>query len=201
MSSREKAAYRLAKLVRKAWRQMSNGARMELEPFGTSLPVVQIIKRIVSGEDMSQLEVAQELELEPAALCRLVTELEAQDLVTRRRDPGDKRCVLMTATPSGVALLARTQPRVLASVEAKLSRLTGPERGELCRLLEKLTHDEASIERTLENDASGRPLRSRPAQDRVKRREAASTRPALCRRVAAGPALSGAAASKGGAKL
>ena len=117
---------------------MSNAIRDELEPIGASLPVVQIIKCVAAGGELSQLELAQEIELEPAALSRLVADLEGQRLVTRRRDPGDKRRVLMEATAAGSALLARAQPRVLAGVDAMFSRLTGAERGELCRLLEKL---------------------------------------------------------------
>jgi len=121
---------------------MSNAMRAELEPIGVSLPVVQILNRLASGEDLSQLELAQDLELEPAALSRLLTEMEAQRLVTRRRDPEDKRRVLMARTASAAALLVRAQPRVMAGLGAVFSRITASERAELGRLLEKLARDE-----------------------------------------------------------
>ncbi len=117
---------------------MSNAIRAQLEPMDVSLPVIQIIKRVTADGGLSQLELAQELELEPGALSRLLTYLEAQRLVTRRRDPGDKRRVLMAPTASGTALVARAQPRVSAGVGATFSRLTRVEQGELRRLLEKL---------------------------------------------------------------
>ena len=135
------SAHRLAKLIKRARRQISNAVRSELEPIGISLPIVQIIMRIGSGDDLSQLELAQDLELEPAALSRLLADLEEQDLVKRRRDPGDKRRVLMANTPAGEELLARAQPRVMAGLEALFARLSGREHDELCRLLEKIVRD------------------------------------------------------------
>lgn len=141
MSEREQSAYRLAKLIKKVRRQMSAAIRTELEPIGVSLPVVQVIKSVAASGGLNQLELAQEIELEPAALSRLLADLEAQRLVTRRRDPGDKRRVLLTATAAGLALLARAQPRVLAGVDGLFSRLTRAEHGELCRLLGRLASD------------------------------------------------------------
>ena len=144
MSGREQTAYRLAKLIKKARRQVSNAVRAELDPIGASMPVVQLMKLVISGGDLSQLECSHEIELEPGALCRLLSDLEEQKLVTRRRDPEDKRRVLVAATTSGSALLERAQPRVLAGIDGMFSRLTRAEQGELCRLLEKLTRTEAA---------------------------------------------------------
>lgn len=102
-----------------------------------SLHAVQIIKHAAQSEQ-NQLELARQMELEPAALCRLVVDLETQRLVTRRRDPDDNRRVLVGGTPAGEALMARAQPAVLAAIESVVSRLTRPEQTELARLLEKL---------------------------------------------------------------
>jgi DNA-binding MarR family transcriptional regulator len=147
VSEREQTAYRLAKLIKKARRQVTNAIRAELEPIGVSMPVVQLMKLVISGGDLSQLECSQEIELEPGALCRLLGDLEEQKLVTRRRDPEDKRRVLVAATASGSTLLARAQPRVLAGIDGMFSRLTRTEQGELCRLLEKLTRVAAAPKR------------------------------------------------------
>ncbi len=147
MSERELSAYRLAKLIKKARRQVTNAIRAELEPMGVSMPVVQLMKLVISGGDLSQLECSQEIEIEPGALCRLLGDLEEQKLVTRRRDPEDKRRVLVAATASGSTMLARAQPRVLAGIDGMFSRLTRTEQGELCRLLEKLTRVAAAPKR------------------------------------------------------
>ena len=141
MAAREESAHRLARLVKKARRQVRNTLRDHLTPVGMSLPVVQIIKRVVSGGHLSQLELAQDLELEPAAVSRLVAELESQGFVVRRRDPADQRRLLMTATAKGRALLARAQPLVRTALTSLVSRLTAGEQKQLCQLLEKLCDD------------------------------------------------------------
>ena len=117
---------------------MTNALRERLEPIGTSLPVIQIIKRVVEEGALSQLDLARKIELEPSALCRIVIELESRGLVTRSRDPADNRRVLVTATLAGEALLGRAQPHMRAGLETMASRLTRSERNELCGLLEKL---------------------------------------------------------------
>ena len=117
---------------------MTNALRERLAPLGASLPVIQIIKRVVDEGALNQLDLARKIELEPSALCRIVIELESKGLVRRERDPDDKRRVLVTATPSGAALLARAQPHMLAGLEPIASRLTRSEHAQLCRLLEKL---------------------------------------------------------------
>jgi DNA-binding MarR family transcriptional regulator len=164
---REQTAYRLALLIKKVRRQMSNAIRAELEPIGVSLPVIQIIKRVTTDGGLSQLELALELELEPAALSRLLAYLEAQRLVTRRRDPGDKRRVLMAPTASGTALVARAQPHVSAGIDATFSRLTRAEQGELRRLLEKLACYEEGAPRTAAVAASA--AESAPARKKSSR--------------------------------
>ena len=144
MTSGQHSAYQLACLLKKVRRRIATSIRAELEPIGLSWPVVQIIKRLSSGGDPNQLQLAQDIELEPAALSRLLADLEEQKLVTRRRDPGDKRRVLITVAPPGAALLAKAQPRIQAGVDALFSRLSRAEQGQLCRLLEKLTDEEES---------------------------------------------------------
>jgi DNA-binding MarR family transcriptional regulator len=128
----------LALLIKRARRQLTNAMREHLEPLGTSLHTIQVLKRTTGEEAFNQLELARQTELEPAALCRLLTDLEDQQLIARRRDPQDNRRVLVTATPAGENLIARAQPAVMAGIESVVSRLTRQEQAELSRLLEKL---------------------------------------------------------------
>ena len=157
VSDREPIAYRLAKVIKRARRQMSNAVREQVEPIGTTLHAVQIIKLAVAQGQLSQLELARQVEQEPAALCRLVADLESKRLVVRRRDPEDNRRVLVAATPAGEALLARAQPRVRSGLEGMIRRLTRDEQVALCELLEKLApDDEAPQARTGERGTSWR---------------------------------------------
>jgi DNA-binding MarR family transcriptional regulator len=142
MAERESSAYRLAKLVKRARRQMTNAIRDRLEPTGISLAAVHVIRRITDGGELNQLDLARQIELEPAALHRLVVDLEAKGLVARRRDEVDKRRVLVAPTDAGRTLLARSQPHVHEAIETMASRLTRPKQAELCRLLEALVGDD-----------------------------------------------------------
>lgn len=117
---------------------MTNAVREHLEPAGTSLVTIQVLKHTIGDEPLNQLELARVTELEPAALSRLLIDLEEQRLIARRRDPEDNRRVLVTATAAGQALVERTQPAVLAGIESVISRLSRQEQAELERLLEKL---------------------------------------------------------------
>ena len=112
--------------------------REQLEPLGTSLHTIQVLKRTTGEQELNQLELARQAEMEPAALCRLLNDMEDDRLIARRRDPDDNRRVLVTATPAGEALITRSQPAVLAGIESVVSRLTRQEQTELARLLEKL---------------------------------------------------------------
>jgi len=138
VSARANSAYVLARLLKRARRQVTNAIRERLEPAGTSLVTIQVLKHTIGGEALNQLELARLTELEPAALSRLLIDLEEQRLIARRRDPEDNRRVLVTATAAGQALVERTQPAVLAGIESVISRLSRQEQAELERLLEKL---------------------------------------------------------------
>ena len=138
MSARAKSAYVLARLLKRARRQLTNAVREHLEPAGTSLDTIQVLKHTLGDKPLNQLELARVTELEPAALCRLLIDLEEQRLIARRRDPEDNRRVLVTATLAGQALVERTQPAVLSGIESVISRLSRQEQAELERLLEKL---------------------------------------------------------------
>jgi len=144
VSEREQTAYVLAKLIKRARRQIGNAVRERLEPMGTSLHTVQILRRLTGQGKLSQLDLARQIELEPAALCRRIAELDAEGLVACRRDPDDQRRVLVAATPAGAALLARAEPKAVAGIEALVSRLTRKEQTTLRRLLEKLAPDDES---------------------------------------------------------
>jgi DNA-binding MarR family transcriptional regulator len=128
----------LALLIKRARRQVTNAIRDHLEPVGMSLHAMQIIKHAAAQGELNQLELARQMELEPATLCRLVVEMETQRLITRRRDPEDNRRVLVGGTAAGEALMARAQPAVQAGIQSVVARLTRQEQAELARLLEKL---------------------------------------------------------------
>lgn len=74
----------------------------------------------------------------------LVTGLEADGLVTRRPAPGDRRSVLVAATPKGRRVLQRARARRLGVLTERLAGLPGRDRATLRRaaaLMERLAAD------------------------------------------------------------
>ena len=76
-----------------------------------------------------------------AAVAATLTSLERQGLVRRDRDPGDRRRVVVTMTPSGGRTLQARESSSIDRIEAVLSLLTMAERKRLAAavpLLERI---------------------------------------------------------------
>jgi homoprotocatechuate degradation regulator HpaR len=72
------------------------------------------------------------------SLSRILRDLEARGLLSRRASEEDQRRSLVSLTPAGVALIAEAEPELSAAV-AEMRGLYGPERmAELHRLLAAL---------------------------------------------------------------
>jgi DNA-binding MarR family transcriptional regulator len=66
----------------------------------------------------------------------MVTALLSRGLIERRRDPADRRRLVIALTPAGHRLLARMRPRVAALQDRMLSLLSDGQASELRRSLE-----------------------------------------------------------------
>lgn len=83
----------------------------------------------------TQQALAEALRLDPSNLVGLLNDLESRGLVTRRRDPDDRRRHIVELAPEGLTTL-RAAERRLAAVEDKvLGALTAEERFTLHALL------------------------------------------------------------------
>ncbi len=83
----------------------------------------------------TQQALAEALRLDPSNLVGLLNDLEARGLVTRRRDPDDRRRHIVELAPAGLTTLHGAEQR-LAAVENKvLGALTVDERCTLHALL------------------------------------------------------------------
>ena len=87
---------------------------------------------------LTQNEVATSTGQHPAAISRLLVELEAQGLVRRRRDARDLRRILAELTRRGRERLDGVRPRMDAVIDQQFAAFSDEEREELRRLLSKL---------------------------------------------------------------
>lgn len=77
----------------------------------------------------------------------VVHKLEERALVTRRRNPKDRRSVLVTLTEEGERLRRDAETAVADVQEEILSPLSGEERETLCRLLRTLAEENNHLSR------------------------------------------------------
>jgi DNA-binding MarR family transcriptional regulator len=84
---------------------------------------------------LSQQQLADSLDLDKSHLVGRIDDLEGRALVTRERDPSDRRRHRVTLTPDGKALLDRLRPVARASQQTFLDALSRAEQRSLIALL------------------------------------------------------------------
>ncbi len=87
-------------------------------------------------------------QVSPPSMTRIVSHLEAADLVSRRVDPTDRRVTLLTITAAGTRTLAEMRSRKQAFLAARLAALSSEERSVLAAaapILERLAADAGGV--------------------------------------------------------
>jgi DNA-binding MarR family transcriptional regulator len=84
---------------------------------------------------MSQHLLGEALRLDPSNVVGLLNELEELALVTRTRDPADRRRHIVALSPAGRDELARTNSRMLQVEDQLLNALSAEERAALHDML------------------------------------------------------------------
>jgi DNA-binding MarR family transcriptional regulator len=120
----------LAQLGRTARRWFGSAlAPLELKP-----PQLGALDRLRSGA-MSQQALGDALDIDASNLVALLNDLEAKDLITRRRDPDDRRRHIVEITGAGVECLADVGVAVADVEERLLAALDDDQRAQLQELL------------------------------------------------------------------
>jgi DNA-binding MarR family transcriptional regulator len=83
----------------------------------------------------SQQDLAHRLFVDPSTIVSLVDHLEKAGLVTRRRNPADRRVSLIELTADGEQRLAKAEDRFVELRDDVFAKLPEPEREQLRRLL------------------------------------------------------------------
>ena len=78
-----------------------------LAAAGGSLPVWLVLISLKSGQRASQRELADAVGIQGATLTHHLNAMESAGLVTRRRDPDNRRMHLVELTPAGDTLFLR----------------------------------------------------------------------------------------------
>lgn len=93
------------------------------------------LKLLAEHGPMTQHAVGTALSLDPSNVVGLLNELEERGLVTRRRDPADRRRHIVELSPAGSGELAQTYSQLGLVEDDLFKALTAQERGTLHDLL------------------------------------------------------------------
>jgi MarR family transcriptional regulator, transcriptional regulator for hemolysin len=112
-----------------------------LAEAGGSLPVWLVLISLKSGQLASQRELADAIGIQGATLTHHLNAMELAGLVTRRRDPGNRRLHLVELTPAGDALFARMRDAAMAFDERLRTGLSQSDVAQLEELLARLRNN------------------------------------------------------------
>ena len=94
----------------------------------------------------TQSALCEALRLDPTNLVGLLNELEERSLLTRRRDPADRRRHIVELTDAGATALTRAEAALAAVQDEVLAALEGDERALLHSLLARAAEGQVSCE-------------------------------------------------------
>jgi DNA-binding MarR family transcriptional regulator len=114
------AGFLLAQLGRAMTRQY----RCALSPIGLKPRETHALLRLREGGPMSQQALGAALDMDASNLVALLNDLEAEDLISRRRDPEDRRRHVVEVSRRGTKVVGEVE-RASAEVEDRFFALQG----------------------------------------------------------------------------
>lgn len=126
-------------LLHKAAHEMGQQIEAKLEPLGIRIKhyiILLLLSQVTSA--LPQKEIGCRLRIDRNTMVSLIDDLEALALVTRSRDPNDRRSYAISITEKG-RKLAPQAGQVVAEADARfVEALTAEELEQLSQLLTKL---------------------------------------------------------------
>jgi MarR family transcriptional regulator for hemolysin len=119
-------------------RSVSRAFGNTLAEAGGSLPVWLVLISLKSRSLASQRELAEAVGIQGATLTHHLDAMESAGLVTRRRDPANRRLHLVELTPAGEALFLRLRDAATAFDRRLRAGLSEGDAGQLEALLTRL---------------------------------------------------------------
>lgn len=111
--------------------RLLRSVRVADDETGLSAPKLSVLSVLVFGGPKSLKALAQTEQVTPATMSKLVSDLEAAELVAKRVDSRDRRAVLIEATKQGRALFQQGRKRRLELLRKRVSKLSLGERARL----------------------------------------------------------------------
>src|SRR3954447_5357782 len=119
-------------------RAVSQEFERAMAEVGGSVSAWQVLLLIRSGQWGTQSQLAEAMGVTGATMTHHLNSLEAQRLVRRWREPGNRRAQQVELTDDGIALFDRLREVAVAHDQRLRSRITAAEADQLAALLRKL---------------------------------------------------------------
>ncbi len=107
--------------------------KFKLRPADFSVLVL-----VRGNPDINQKRISEILNISPPNMATLLDRLEQRDILTRQRNPSDKRSQVLVLTAEGLRICNKAEKAVSETEQALSSALSEEEKNELIRLLRKL---------------------------------------------------------------
>ncbi|MEV0224838.1 MarR family transcriptional regulator [Streptomyces sp. NPDC050704] len=136
----DRVSFVLARLGRIAETEV----RQALAEMGLKFSHAHVLGLLAERERLSQQALLEELKVDPSVLVTVLNGLENNGLVTRRRDPADRRRHVVEISDRGTALVVRADRAVRVAEAELFAGLEEQELTELRRLLRRIKTWDAS---------------------------------------------------------
>src|ERR1044072_2469339 len=101
MSQTDQMASEFLEALTKVSRKVRTVFNQRVTAHGFTYPRARTLFRLIRKQNMTQTELACELEMGQANMVRLLDRMEENGLIERRQDPNDRRVKLICLTPHG----------------------------------------------------------------------------------------------------
>lgn len=128
----------IASILADASRLLRRSFDARCRDIGVTRPQWQVLTVLRRHEGINQGGLAEQLDVEPITVCRMVDRLQEANLVERRADPADRRSWRLFLTPKAHDLLAHLRPLADELIEEALDGLSSGEREALRAMLERI---------------------------------------------------------------
>jgi DNA-binding MarR family transcriptional regulator len=125
-------------LLRRAYQRASSNLVEQIGAYDLTAPQFATLARLYERGALSQNLLGRLVAMEPANIRDVVLRLKKRRLVTTRRDPTDKRLILIDLSSAGVALVEQLIPIEIACTARTLAPLDSAQKKLLYDLLGRL---------------------------------------------------------------
>ena len=124
-----------------AARRLRHRTRVALEPWDLSPSLARALGVLSRHGAVRLSTLADHLRIAPRTATEVADDLTRLGLAARHPDPGDRRAILLSLTPSGASTAAAIQAARQAEGDRFFAALSDQDRADLARILRKLTDD------------------------------------------------------------